>query len=191
MSFERNSVRKNLILSAFLCWESRFSLRETDQKFKFSGNIGYGNTYLESFFRRFKLFRLHAKLQDVAGAVRVHSGKGPGNCYMFGRGPNSCFLGHVTGLLFCLGVKFFLPSIFNSVEFWSGMSCLLIETELVDENFFKELGVIYWWQGSGILNSSSKIVQTYKTSVLVHKKLARNRVEQWTFGKQWALKHSS
>ena len=31
--------------------------------------------------------------------------------------PNSCLLGHVTGLLFCLYVKLFLPSFFNSVDF--------------------------------------------------------------------------
>ena len=88
-----------------------------DQKFKFGGLIGYGNSYLDSVFRYSKVFRLHAILHDAAGAVRAHSGKGPGYCYMIGRGPNSCLLGHVTGLLFCFYVKLFLPSIFNSVDF--------------------------------------------------------------------------
>ena len=88
-----------------------------DQKFKFGGPIGYGNSYLDSVFRFSKVFRLHAILHDAAGAVRSHSGKGPGYCYMIGRGPNSCLLGHVTGLLFSLYVKLFLPSIFNSVDF--------------------------------------------------------------------------
>ena len=60
-----------------------------------------------------KLFRLHAISQDAAGAVRSYSGEGPGYCYMIGRGPNSCLLGHVTGLLICLYVKLFLPSIFQ------------------------------------------------------------------------------
>ena len=49
-----------------------------------------------------KVFRLHAILHDAAGAVRAHSGKGLGYCYIIGRGPSSCLLGHVTGLLFCL-----------------------------------------------------------------------------------------
>ena len=84
-----------------------------DQKVKF----GYGDSCLEFLFRHFKVFRLHATLHDAAGAVRAHSGKGPGYCYMIGRGPNSCMLGHVTGLLLCLYVKIFLPSIFNSVDF--------------------------------------------------------------------------
>ena len=89
MSFEHNSVRKNLLLSACFCWDSGISLSEMDQKFKFGGLIGYGNSYLDSVFRNSKVFRLHAKLHDAAGAVRSHSGKGPGYCYMIGRGPNS------------------------------------------------------------------------------------------------------
>ena len=117
MSFEHNSVRKNLFLSACFCWDSRLSLREMDQKFKFGGTIGYGDSYLEFLFRHFKVFRLHTILHDAAGAVRTHSGKGLGYCYMNGQGPNSCLLGHVTGLLFCLYVKIFQPSIFNSVDF--------------------------------------------------------------------------
>ena len=117
LSFEHNSVRKNLFLSSCFCWDSRLFLREMDQKFKFGGTIGYGNSYLELIFRHFKVFRLHAILHDAAGAVRAHGGKGLGYCYMIGRGPNSCLLGHVSGLLLCLYVKIFLPSIFNSVEF--------------------------------------------------------------------------
>ena len=76
-----------------------------DQSFQFVGTIGYGNSYLEFLFRPFKLFRLHAILHDAAGAVRAQSGKRPGYCYMIGRGPNSCLLGHVTGLLFCFYLK--------------------------------------------------------------------------------------
>ena len=116
MSFEHNSVRKSLFLSACFCRDSRLSLREMDQKFKFGGTIGYGDTYLDSVFRYSKVFRLNAILHDAAGAVRVHSGKGPGYCYMIGRGLNSCLLGHVTGLLFRLYVKIFLPSIFNLID---------------------------------------------------------------------------
>ena len=117
MLFEHNSVRKNLFLSACFCSDSGLSLCEMDQKSKFGGLIGYGNFYLESVFRNSKVFRLHAILHDAAGAVRSDTGKGPGYCYMIGGGPNSCLPGQVTGLLFCLYVKLFLPSIFNSVNF--------------------------------------------------------------------------
>ena len=115
MSFEHNSVRKNLFLSACFCWDSRLSLSETDQKFIFGGTIGYGDSYLDSVFRYSKVFRLHAILLDAAGAVRLQTGKGPGYCYMIGRGPNCCLLGHVTELLFSLYVNF-LPSIFNLID---------------------------------------------------------------------------
>ena len=117
MSLEHNSVRENLFLSACFCWDSGLSLRELNQKFNFGGLIGYGNSYLDSVFRYSKVIRLHAILHDATGAVRSHSGKGPSYCYMIGRGSNSCLLGHVTGLLFCLYVKTVLSSIFNSVDF--------------------------------------------------------------------------
>ena len=117
MSFEHNSVRKNLFLSACFFWDSGLSFCEMDQNFKFGGLIGYGNSYLDSVFPYSKAIRLHAILYDAAGTVRSHSGKGPGYCYMIGRGPNYCLLGQVTGLLFCLYVKLFLPSILNSVDF--------------------------------------------------------------------------
>ena len=40
MSFEHNTVRKNLFLGACFCWDARLSLREMEQKFKFVGLIG-------------------------------------------------------------------------------------------------------------------------------------------------------
>ena len=73
-----------------------------DQKCKFGGLIGSGNSCLDSVFRYSKVFRLHAIMQNAAGAVRVHSGEGPGYCYMIGRGSSFCLHGHVTGLLFRL-----------------------------------------------------------------------------------------
>ena len=78
---------------------------------------------------------------DAAGAVRAHSGKGPWYCYMIARRPNSCLLGQVTGLLFCPYVKIFLPSIFNSVDFWNSMSLIVLDIELTDKNINQELGL--------------------------------------------------
>ena len=119
MSFDHDSVRKNLLFTAwfFFCWDFRLSLREMDQKYKIGGTIGCGDSNLEFLFRHFKVFRLHAILHDAAGAVRAYTGKGLGYCYLIGRRTTSCLLGHVTGLLVCLYEKVFLPSIFNSVVF--------------------------------------------------------------------------
>ena len=80
-------------------------------------------------------------LHDATGAVQAHSGKGPGYCYMIGRRPNSCLLGHKTGFLFWLNVKIFLPSIFNSVDFWNSISCIALDIELTEKNIIKELGL--------------------------------------------------
>ena len=107
---------KNLFPSACFCWDSRFSLGEADQNYKFDGTIGYGDSCLKFLLRHFKVLRLHALMQDAAGAVRAYSDESPGYCYLIGRGSNSSLLGHVTGLLFCLYVKLFAPSIFNSVD---------------------------------------------------------------------------
>ena len=62
MSFEHNSVRKNLFLSAGFCWDSGLSLGEMHQKIKSGGLIGCANSYLDSVFLYSKVFRLHAIL---------------------------------------------------------------------------------------------------------------------------------
>ena len=118
MSFVYNSVRKNPFLSACFCWENRLFLQEMDQKIKIGGTIDYGDSYLEFLFRHFKVFRLHVKLRDAAGTVRAHIGKSHDYCYMIARGPNSCLLGHVSGILFCLYVKLFLHYLLSCVESW-------------------------------------------------------------------------
>ena len=141
MSIENKSVRKNPFLSACFCWDSRLSFREIDQNYKYGRTIVYANSYLEFLFRHFKIFRAPAILQDAAGAVRAHCVKGTGYCYMIGRGPSSCLLGHVTGLLFCLCVKIFLPSSFNSVVFWNSMSLNVLDIELNEKDIIKELGI--------------------------------------------------
>ena len=87
-----------------------------DQKFNFGGTIGYGDSYLDSVFRYSKVFRLYAILHDAAGSVLLQTGNGPGHCYMIGRGLNCCLLVHATGLLLCLYLKIFLPSIFNLID---------------------------------------------------------------------------
>ena len=118
MSLEHISVRKNRFLSACFCWDSRLPLRKLDQNIKFGGNIGYGNSCLDSVFRYSKVFRLHATLHDAAGAVRSPTVKRPGYCYLIGRRPNSCLLVHVAELLFVLFyVKSIVLSIFNTVDF--------------------------------------------------------------------------
>ena len=129
VSISHNTARKFLFLSACFCWHSRLTLREMDQKIKFGELSDYGASYLEFLFHLFKVFTLHVTLHDAAGAVREPNGKGPGYCYLIGQRPNSSLLGHVSGLLFGLYVKLSLPSLFNTVDFWSSMSCIVLDFE--------------------------------------------------------------
>ena len=128
-------------LSACSRWDSRPFLREMNQKFDIGATISYEDSYLDSVYRYSKVFRLHAILHDAAGAVRAHGGKGPGYCYMIGRGPNSCLLGHLAGLLFCLYIKSFLPSFFNLIDFSISMSLIVLDLELTEKNVIRELGL--------------------------------------------------
>ena len=89
---------------------------------------------MEFVFRHFKVIRLHEILDYVAGAVRTHSGQNLGYCYIIVRGPKSCLLGQLTGLLCSFQVKRFLPSIFKCVDFLSSVSDILLHIEFADMN---------------------------------------------------------
>ena len=61
---------------------------------------------------------------------------------MLGRGANSCLLGHVTKIIFRLYLKHLLPSIFDSADFWSSISCISLDTDMEETNVREELGVV-------------------------------------------------
>ena len=106
--------------------DARLSLFEINQNFDFGVTIADGYSYLEYLFRLFEVFKLHEILYDAAGSLPVHSGKGTGYCYMIRPGPNFYWLVYATGLHFCLHIKLFTPSIFNSGYFRSNMSGCII-----------------------------------------------------------------
>ena len=95
--------------------DENISLHKMDQEFHFGGLIGFADSHFP-FFQSVQT-TCNAKLLDAAGAVYLHNGNEPGYCCMIGRCPNSCLLGHVTGLLYCLYLKLFVPSIFNLLDF--------------------------------------------------------------------------
>ena len=110
--FSSNTKRKNLFHCTCIVLDPDINLKEMDQKFLFGGLIGYGNSCMDYFFANSKVFRLHAILHDSAGSVKSTTKKGPGYCYVAPSLPSSCFLGHVTGLFFCLYVKIFALSVY-------------------------------------------------------------------------------
>ena len=65
----------------------------------------------------------------------------------------------MAGLLFCFYVKLSLPSIFNSVNFWSSVSWIVLDIELADNNVIMEFGVFY---GFKIQRYSIRLPQKYK-----------------------------
>ena len=84
----------------------------------FGGIIGIDNSKLDYFFRYFKLIRLHAILHDASGFVKSNYNIGPGYCYALSFMPisiNNCFLGHVSGLLYCLYHKLFHKSLYDDI----------------------------------------------------------------------------
>ena len=76
--FPKNEKRKNCFLAACKNWDENINLEEIYQKFPHRGLLGYGNSFLDFFFARLKLFRLHAILHDSTGAVKATTNKGLG-----------------------------------------------------------------------------------------------------------------
>ena len=142
----------------------------------------------DSVFRYLKVFRLHAILHGAVGAVRTQSGKRPGYCYMIERGPYSCLLGHVAGLLLCFYLKLFLPPIFKSVDFWSSMCWIVLDIELAHKNVIKESDVFL----------KAKFRDTHfvleKSTNPQNKRFVHGNLHWivWNSGRalQWAFKHS-
>ena len=110
---------------------------------------------------------------------------------MTGREPNSCVLVHVTGLLFWLNLKMFLLSIFISLDFWSSMFCIVLDFEPADKIYIEDSGVLVEGNVHRYSLCPPRKVRTNKTSNFVYENIARNCVEQWLFGLQWASRHSS
>ena len=127
---------KNIYLSECFFWHAKFFyVRWTKSSFYWNHRLWWLvlGVFILS-LQSFKIFRLHAIVHIAAGAVRAHGGKSSGNCYMIGRGPNSCLLVHVTGLLFCFYVILFLLFLFQSYRLWISVSCIVQNIELTGIN---------------------------------------------------------
>ena len=140
MTFEHNSVRKNLFLSACFCWDSTLSLREMDQKFIFGGTIGYGDSYWDSVFRYSKEIRLHQNYTILLEQFDYKPVKDLATATWLVEVQTVVCL--VTWLdFFCLYVKFLQPSIVNLIDYWISMSLTVLDIELAEKNVIKELGL--------------------------------------------------
>ena len=80
--FPNNEKRKSCFLCACKILDQNISLEEIDQNFPHGGLNGYGDSILDFFLTRLKVFPLHAILHDSAGAVKATTNKGTVYCYM-------------------------------------------------------------------------------------------------------------
>ena len=74
------------------------------------------NSTLDKYFKPCKILRLHAILLDASSFVFEHSEKGPGYSYVLPCLVTIEYLGHVTGIAFCLYVKTFKKNLFNLLK---------------------------------------------------------------------------
>ena len=105
-------IQKKLFLCTCIVLDPDINLKELDQKFPFGGSLDTEIAVWITFLQKTKIFRLHAILHNSALSVRTTTTKGPGYCYVAPSLPSSCFLGHVTGLFFCLYVTIFASSVY-------------------------------------------------------------------------------
>ena len=116
--FADNTERKNYLLAVFYSHDPCVDLEVVNERAPFGGIIGIGNSKLENIFGNFKIFKLHAVLLDAAGFMRTNYSKGPGYIYFSNRFNclNSCLLGHVSGIVYCVYISTVLRKIYNKID---------------------------------------------------------------------------
>jgi len=114
--FPGNSLRKNYFLAACFLFYPEVDLDQVNLNCQYGGKIGIGDSYMHDYLSGSKILRLHAILHDAAGYVKTHYGMGPGYSYVIRFPGNSCFIGHVTGLTFCMYMKIIQRTIFHLLE---------------------------------------------------------------------------
>ena len=65
------------------------------------------NVHCLQTLKQFKFLRIHAILHDAAGCLQEKNHTGPGYTYVLPCPIKNCYLGHVTGIAFCLFLKAF------------------------------------------------------------------------------------
>ena len=82
----------------------------------YGGIIGFDNSSLDTYLKSFKVLRLHAILHDASGIIAKYSQKGPVYSYVLPCPIKNAYVGHLTGLFFCLFVKTFKRNLFSFLE---------------------------------------------------------------------------
>ena len=108
----KNTRRKNAVCYSLT---KDIILHEINELAIYGGVIGPGNSGLDKFLNRFKLFRLHDIFHDAFGFMKSNFDVGPGYVYALSWKPvfvNSMLLGHLTGFVY-----WFLLKLFSNKEY--------------------------------------------------------------------------
>ena len=108
--FPINTRRKNAFLAVCYSLNKDISLHEINELAIYGDLLGPGNSSLDTFLNRFKLFRLHALFHDAFGFMKSKHDVGPGYVFALSQKPifaNSMLMGQLTGLVYWFPLKFF------------------------------------------------------------------------------------
>ena len=147
--------------------------------YPFRGNISWSENY-SAFFCYFKFVRLHVLLFDAFLTVRSCTSKGSGYFYLTGKSSQSFLVGRLTGLIFSFYLKVFPSFIFQTVNPWRRMSCILLDIEFTHKNFLREFGVFSARKCQGYCFRHPQR-KNQKEHFLVNKTVAPIWVELWNF----------
>ena len=79
-------------------------------------NSSLDNSSFDNYLNSYKFLRLHAILHGASGFIAEQSQKGPGYSYILPCPITNAYIGHLTGLRFCLVAKTFKWTLFNLLE---------------------------------------------------------------------------
>ena len=108
--FTKNSRRKNAFLAVCYCLDKNVNLHDINDLAPYGGLIGPGNSFMDTWFKHSKVFRLHAIFHDAFGFMKSNFNIGPGYVYAVTEKPvfvNNMLLGHFTGLAYWFYLKLF------------------------------------------------------------------------------------
>ena len=116
--YPNNSVRLNYCLAASEYF-SEIEGFDFDIELKlrpYCCIIGIDNSSVDKYLKISKVILLHAIWHDAGGFIYEIFNQGPGYSYMLPWKSSNWFSGHLSGILFCLYIEVFHPSLFQLLK---------------------------------------------------------------------------
>lgn len=110
------SKRRSYFLATCQYFDPNISLEVALKLRPYGGLIGIENSRLDGYLNGSKVLRLHAIIYDAAAFVWEFSKTGPSYVYAVSCPISSPFVGHLTGISFCVYHKLFRSGQFTKLE---------------------------------------------------------------------------